>query len=151
MRTSVKIDGVKSVTDALTRLDAQATKDVQDVINSTAQNIRNTAIRSIKNSPATGRVYSRGENSHTASSAGNPPRTDGGGLVRSIAVKMPEQGQALEAEIGAYVDYAAHLEYGTRNMGARPFMFPALEQNMKGYLSKMKQALQKAFARAKAK
>lgn len=147
MQTSVKIDGVKSVQEALARLDAQATKDVQDVINSTAQNIRNTAIRSIKNSPATGRVYKN----RTASAEGNPPRTDTGRLASSIAVKMPEQGNALEAEIGAYVNYAAHLEYGTRNMGARPFMFPALEQNMKGYVTKMKQALQKAFARAKAK
>jgi HK97 gp10 family phage protein len=151
MRTSVRIDGVKKVSDALSRLDAQATKDVQDVINSTAQNIRNTAIRSIKNSPATGRVYKRGDGAHTASSEGNPPRTDGGGLARSIAVKMPQQGKALEAEVGAYIDYAAHLEYGTRNMGARPFMFPALEQNMKGFLSKMKQALQRGIARAKAK
>jgi HK97 gp10 family phage protein len=147
MRTSVKIDGVKSVSDALSRLDAQATKDVQAVIDSTAQNIRNTAIRSIKNSPANGRVY----RNHTASAEGNPPRTDTGRLASSIAVKMPENSRALEAEIGAYVDYAAHLEYGTRNMGARPFMFPALEQNMKGFVSKMKQALQRATARAKAK
>jgi len=147
MRTSVRIDGVKKVSDALSRLDAQATKDVQDVINSTAQNIRNTAIRSIKNSPATGRVYKN----RTASSEGNPPRTDTGRLSSSIAVKMPEKGRVLEVEIGAYVDYAAHLEYGTRNMGARPFMFPALEQNMKGFLSKMKQALQRGLARAKAK
>lgn len=147
MRTSVKIEGVKSVTDALSKLDAQATNDVHDVINATAQNIRNTAIRSIKNSPANGRVY----RNHTASAEGNPPRTDTGRLVSSIAVVMPESGKALEAEIGAYVNYAAHLEYGTRNMGARPFMFPALEQNMKGYVSKMKQALERAFARAKAK
>ena len=147
MRTSFKIEGVKSVSEALTRLDAQATNDVRDVINSTAQNIRNTAIRSIKNSPANGRVY----RNHTASAEGNPPRTDTGRLASSIAVVTDEQAKSLEAEIGAYVNYAAHLEYGTRNMGARPFMFPALEQNMKGYVSKMKQALQKAFARAKAK
>jgi HK97 gp10 family phage protein len=147
MRTSFKIEGVKSVSEALTRLDAQATNDVRDVINSTAQNIRNTAIRSIKNSPANGRVY----RNHTASAEGNPPRTDTGRLASSIAVVTDEQAKSLEAEIGAYVNYAAHLEYGTRNMGARPFMFPALEQNMKGYLSKMKQALQRAMARTKAK
>lgn len=147
MKTSVKIEGVKSVTEALARLDAQATQDVQDVINATAQNIRSTAIRSIKNSPANGRVYKN----HTASAEGNPPRTDTGRLVGSIAVVMPDNAKALEAEIGAYVDYAAHLEYGTRNMGARPFMFPALEQNMKGYVSKMKQALQRAFTRFRAK
>lgn len=147
MKTSVKIEGAKSVTAALARLDAQATKDVQDVINATAQNIRSTAIRSIKNSPANGRAYKN----HTASAEGNPPRTDTGRLVGSIAVVMPENAKALEAEIGAYVNYAAHLEYGTRNMGARPFMFPALEQNMKGYLSKMKTALNQAIARVRAK
>lgn len=151
MKTSVKIEGAKSVMDALSRLDAQATNEVRDVINSTAQNIRNTAIRSVKNSPANGRVYKRGAGSHTASSGGNPPRTDTGRLASSIAVVTDDLASNLEAEIGAYVDYAAHLEYGTRNMSARPFMFPALEQNMKGYVSKMKQVLQRALARTKAK
>lgn len=147
MKTSVRVEGTKSVTEALARLDAQATSDVRDVINATAQNIRSTAIRSIKNSPANGRVY----RNHTASAEGNPPRTDTGRLVSSIAVVTDDQANNLEAEIGAYINYAAHLEYGTRNMGARPFMFPALEQNMKGYMTKMKQALQKAIARAKGK
>lgn len=151
MKTSVKIDGAKSVTEALARLDEQATKEVRDVINSTAQNIRSTAIRSIKQSPATGKTYNRGNISHTASSEGNPPRTDTGRLVGSIAVKTDEQANNLEAEIGAYVNYAAHLEFGTRNMGARPFLFPALEQNLKGYASKMKEVLQRAIARTKAK
>ena len=147
MATSVKIEGVEKVTEALKNFDALATKEVQAVIDSTAQNIRTTAIRSIKNSPANGRVYSRGNIHHTASSAGNPPKTDTGRLVANINATVGE----LEAEVGAYINYAPHLEFGTRNMGARPFLFPAFEQNKKGFFSKMTKVIQDAIARSKKK
>lgn len=147
MRTSVKVEGGEKLSEALKRFDEQATKEVQDVINATAQNIRNTAIRSIKQSPATGRTYKRGSISHTASATGNPPRTDTGRLVANINAKVGQ----LEAEIGAYIDYAPHLEFGTRKMGARPFLFPALEQNTKDYLKRLKDVVNRAITRARKK
>jgi len=34
------------------------------------------------------------------------------------------------AEIGAEAAYAAYVEFGTRNAGARPYLLPALEQHL---------------------
>lgn len=140
MKTKVSIDGTKSVAQAMKKFDDESLKVIQGVIDSSAQNIRNFAIRSIKNSPATGRTYKRGNITHTASSAGNPPKTDTGNLVGSISASVGN----LEAEIGAYANYSSHLEFGTRNMKARPFMFPAMEQERKNFFKRMDRAVKSA-------
>lgn len=143
MKTSVSVEGALSVKQAIQRFDDDSIKMIQGVIDSSAQNIRNHAIRSIKNSPATGRTYKRGSVSHTASSDGNPPKSDTGNLVGSISASVGE----LEAEIGAYANYSSHLEFGTRNMGARPFMFPALEQERKTFMNRMDRAMKSATSK----
>lgn len=144
MKTKVSIEGGDKLAQAFKNFDAESLKKIQDVINSSAQNIRNNAIRSIKNSPATGRQYKRGSITHTASSAGNPPKTDTGRLVGSISASIGQ----LEAEIGAFANYSSYLEFGTRNMAARPFMFPALEQERKNFVSKMQASIKDAIAKA---
>jgi HK97 gp10 family phage protein len=35
----------------------------------------------------------------------------------------------LSVDVESRADYSVHLEFGTQNMKARPFMFPALEAN----------------------
>lgn len=143
MKTSVSVEGALSVKQAIQRFDDDSIKMIQGVIDSSAQNIRNHAIRSIKNSPATGRTYKRGSVSHTASSAGNPPVTDEGNLVKSISASVGN----LEAEIGAYEPYSSFLEFGTRRMAARPFMFPAMEQERKTFMSRMDRAMKSATSK----
>lgn len=144
MKAKATIQGADKLAMAIKSFDKASLLTIQGIIDSSAQNIRNNAIRSIKNSPATGRTYKRGGISHTASSAGNPPKTDTGRLVGSISASVGE----LEAEIGAYVEYATYLEFGTRNMSARPFMFPALEQERKTFVRKMDNAIKDAIAKA---
>ena len=143
MRMKVSVEGGLTVKQAIQKFDADSVKVIQGVIDSSAQNIRNHAIRSIKNSPATGRTYKRGSVSHTASSAGNPPKSDTGRLVGTISASVGE----LEAEIGAYAEYSSHLEFGTRNMSARPFMFPALEQERKTFMNRMDRAIKTAVSK----
>lgn len=140
MKMKVSVEGGLTVKQAIQKFDADSIKVIQGVIDSSAQNIRNHAIRSIKNSPATGRTYKRGSLSHTASSPGNPPITDEGNLVKSISASVGE----LEAEIGAYEPYSSYLEFGTRRMAARPFMFPAMEQERKTFFKRMDQAIKSA-------
>lgn len=144
MKAKASIEGGNQLSTAIKRFDKESQGKIQAIVDSSAQNIRNFAIRSIKNSPATGRTYKRGSISHTASSAGNPPKTDTGRLVSSISASVGQ----FEAEIGAYIDYAVHLEFGTRNMAARPFMFPALEQERKSFIRKMDNAMKEAMAKA---
>lgn len=143
MRMKVSVEGGLTVKQAIQKFDADSIKVIQGVIDSSAQNIRNHAIRSIKNSPATGRTYKRGNIAHTASSAGNPPKTDTGRLVGSISASVGD----LEAEIGAYAEYSSHLEFGTRKMNARPFMFPALEQERKTFMKRMDRAMKQATSK----
>lgn len=63
------------------------------------------------------------------------PLGETGDLRNSIRwhseTRISREGERMAANfmavIGAYVDYAAYVEFGTRFMPARPFLFPALE------------------------
>lgn len=67
----------------------------------------------------------------TASAAGEFPATDTGFLVSNITTNVKtERGQVIGQIISA-APYSKHLEYGTSNMAARPFMQPSLKMNRK--------------------
>lgn len=64
--------------------------------------------------------------SQSPSPVGSPPGVDTGNLKNSIiAVK---RGKGWVVLVGA--DYGADLEYGTRKMGARPFLRPAVRRTV---------------------
>src|SRR5690625_6789873 len=67
---------------------------------------------------------------HTASAPGDAPNRDTGQLGSSLIVT---RSGSTSAEVLANVEYAAYLELGTRNMAARPFMTPAVEQERPNY------------------
>ena len=62
---------------------------------------------------------------HTASEEGSAPNTDTWALVSSIRVETTPSG----IFVGSTLKYAGWLEFGTRKMGARPWLNPALEGN----------------------
>lgn len=81
----------------------------------------------IQTSPASGRMYS----GHRASAPGQPPATDTGALVNN----WPRPSKSFRvggAEVagGPGQEYAIHLELGTVKMDPRPFMRPALDENV---------------------
>lgn len=90
-----------------------------------AEDVRGEAIRLILETTKSGRVYVRRSTTHQASAPGEPPASDTGRLVNSIRVD-PSRLDQLVATVVAGTGYAAHLEYGTARMAARPFMRPAL-------------------------
>ena len=57
----------------------------------------------------------------------SPPKTDTGRLAGSIFADFREDG--LHVDVGSDVAYATHLEFGTKNMAARPWLQPAFERN----------------------
>jgi hypothetical protein len=80
------------------------------------------AKESIRNSPASGRAYSRGGRTHIASSPGNPPRIDYGTLINSIHIEHPGEFRQIIVD---GVEYGFELEFGnTRNLLPRPFFGP---------------------------
>lgn len=79
-------------------------------------------VKSMNDSPADGRTYTRGSITHRASSPGNPPKPDTGTLLDSFLVV--NVGPFERAITTQGLEYAEYLEYGTSRMAARPFMGP---------------------------
>jgi len=102
-----------------------------------ANDIRNTVITSMRDTPKTGRHYRRGKGGkvHIASSPGNPPAIDYGELVRSIMFNVGN----MEVEVGSIggAPYSIFLEEGTEKMEARPFLGPAVDKHEKEILERV--------------
>lgn len=61
---------------------------------------------------------------HVASAPGEAPAIDTGELINSIQTDI----NGLSATVGTNQEKAAHLEFGTAHIAARPFMEPAFEE-----------------------
>ena len=129
---TVRIEGLEELNRSLARVSSKFESEATALVNRTAQNIRNTAVRSIQKQSPNGVTYEKynPRRSHVASAPGNPPNTDTGRLVGSIRAVMSGTPTAY---VDALADYAVHLEFGTRNMAARPFMTPAVEAERDKY------------------
>lgn len=102
-----------------------------------AIDIRNTIIKSMRDTPKTGKHYRRGKGGkvHITSSPGNPPAIDYGELVRSIMFDLRD----MEVEIGSIggAPYSVFLEEGTDKMGARPWLAPAVEEHRQSIVDRV--------------
>jgi HK97 gp10 family phage protein len=109
--------------------DKDYVKDAKQLVGRAANLVRNTAVSSINQGAKSGVTYTKynPRRTHKASAAGQPPATDTGYLVSNISVVMDADG--LGASVESRADYSSHLEFGTKNMAARPYMQPALEEN----------------------
>ena len=102
---------------------------VKEYVTRATNMVENTAQESIKNR-GTGRTYKRGDITHTASAAGQPPATDTGFLGQNITMNVDVKSNGtVVGQIISAAPYSKALEFGTTNMDARPFMQPALEKN----------------------
>ena len=100
----------------------------------------------IAHSPATGRVYMHGTIPHQASAGGEPPATDTGNLVNGITVQEGQRSkETAEAMVGPTAEYAEALERGTSRMAARPYMRPAVDNNMDRIATAVDAQLKKAL------
>jgi HK97 gp10 family phage protein len=66
---------------------------------------------------------------------------DTGRLRNSITHETTPNG--LAARVGTNVEYAPFQEFGTRRNAARPFLFPAMEQERPKFLKRLESALKK--------
>lgn len=79
----------------------------------------------------TGRAYKRGNRTHIASAAGQPPATDTGRLRQSLASNTRKTQKDVIGTVSANTEYAHALEIGTSKMAARPYLRSTLEKNKK--------------------
>ena len=102
--------------------------------------VEGTVKQGIQGGPKSGgsviRYHDGARVTHTVSAAGQYPATDTGFLVSNITSKI----RGTTGEVTSSAEYSKQLEYGTRNMAARPFMFPSLEQNKPKILRMFKAA-----------
>lgn len=63
---------------------------------------------------------------------------DTGSLRNSISIKKLDD---MEVEVGAYMPYAAYVEFGTYKMKARPYLFPAFEEERPKFLRRLEKIM----------
>lgn len=124
---SVKVTGDEEVKRKLLSLGDKMTEAVDLGVYATAEDIRDTAVKSIQ-TVSSGRVVKRskqggGTYDHIAAAPGNAPNTDSGKLVESIATEKKDD---AFYEVGTSLPYGNHLEVGTKKMLPRPWLVPAM-------------------------
>lgn len=134
MTIKARVIGGDRLRQRLAKLGGDVTAEVRKATAENALELQGAVRRSFEGGPATGRVYAKysPRRSHQASAPGETPASDTGRLASSITVKFDVD--ALGATVGVHgdsqgnADYAARLEFGTKDMAARPFLFPAFER-----------------------
>lgn len=119
----------KSITD----MSNAAQKEAKKAIFLVSQKVEGDAKQGIQTGSRSGRVYKRGRGgrTHTASAAGQFPKTDYGALVSSITAEYAFN--KLSSTVGSRLS-APHgfwLEFGTLKMKPRPWLQPTLDKNKK--------------------
>lgn len=100
---------------------------VQRAVTIGAERVRGQAALLIQQGPPrSGRAYQIAGKTHIASAPGEPPKTRSGRLAGSIFVR-PEDG-GMAASVGTNIEYGRYLEFGTKKMAARPWLFPTFER-----------------------
>lgn len=77
------------------------------------------------------------------SSPGEPPAIETGNLATSAERFSQAISKGAEGRLSFLAEYAAHLEYGTRIMAARPFLRPGVENTRRKAASIVKDVVKK--------
>lgn len=142
---TVKVQGIADVQAAIRAFGAQVEKGVSDALEATAIETLSDVRKAIQGPPKTGREYARGQKTHRASAPGEAPATDTGALVSSTYFTKVDP---LTVAIGSRLEYAFHLEFGTRNIEPRPSWVPAAEKNAPRLDKRIRRVIAEARARA---
>lgn len=124
MPVKVAIRGRKLVIKGLDKYKRKQGKQLMKAAHASGLVVQNEARRSVLKGPKTGKIYKRGRKEHQASAPGEPPASDTGTLANRIIVSV--DATKLSVKVIAKTLYSWFLEYGTKRMKPRPFMFPAL-------------------------
>jgi hypothetical protein len=160
-RVSIDMQGGDQLIAALKKLGADGEREIARVVTATAIEVRGAIVKKYQRGPKTGRVYTEifrmiggrpvpvgpreGNNlspSHQASAPGEPPATDTGRLASGTEYRSTGR---FSAEVRNSVAYGPLLEFGTRNIAARPAWRPAVEEARAKYIKRLEDALRKVM------
>lgn len=130
-----RIAGAQAVSAKLRKgVSAQGLDLIQAVLFEAGQRVQTDAQTSITEGAVSGA-------GHVPSAPGEAPNNDTGVLANNI--ETLETGP-LHVTVSSNAPYAAHLEFGTSRMAARPYMGPALQKNKKRIASRVAAAVNQA-------
>jgi HK97 gp10 family phage protein len=128
IETKVDIRELDKLADDIAKANSKTKRNINGAIHKFAILIDAKSKEKIQKGTRSGRTYRRRSVVHQASAPGEPPKTDTGRLVASI---RPVFGN-MSAEVGSLANiakYGEFLEQGTKNMAARPWLEPTLQEN----------------------
>jgi len=128
---NLKVTGSQDIIRRLRKVTKNVDEIAAESVFLTANLVKNTAVKSIQSISMGERVrrprQGGGTLSHVASRPGDAPNTDNGDLIKSISVQPLQPKKTMT--VGVNAKYAIPLEFGTKNMEARPYMQPSMEEN----------------------
>lgn len=162
MQFSYGIEGLDKLARNMGVVQADLEKEINKGLFACAQKVEAEAKKSIQGGKKTGHVYThyfltnkktrqifeaaKRNKPHQASAPGEAPASDTGRLANSISsyLNAGKNESFVTAGRGTAL-YAALLEFGTRKIKPRPFMFPALERSRDFIKNRLTEAMQRAI------
>lgn len=142
---TVKVTGQEDLKKNLASLDKLFGKEIRSALIAGGKLVETEAKKSIQTMSMGDRVIRTrnggGEYEHITSRPGDAPNTDTGLLVKSIVTEVAPAG----VFVGTNTEYAPWLEFGTSNMKARPFLYPALQSKRKVIIELVGSAMRKSI------
>lgn len=141
------VEGTQRLKAALARYEAESVDAIGDAVVTSALQIQGDAQRLIQRGTRSGQPTMRYKPKRqvTPSAPGEPPKTDTGRLVASIDIETDTD--RLGAAVGTGLRYGRYLEFGTRKMAARPWLFPTFERLKPVITKRIANAIRKARPR----
>lgn len=128
---SKNVKGLEELIKTLERVPKELDKEVESILEGNAQEIE----RDAKSKAPVGTPESTGIKGYI-----------GGSLQQSIkATKTKEKEYTIKANATGKAPYAAFVEYGTRFMRARPFLFPSFFKGRERFIKDLKKMLDNKF------
>lgn len=109
--------------------------------------VHEAAVKMIQdNSDGVTAIRSNPKRTVNVSNPGDPPNTDTGRLVQSIKFEFEDDGR--KGRVGTNLKYGAWLEFGTKDMSARPWLSTALSMASKSIASEINKGINTGIAKA---
>lgn len=139
------VEGLDQLNATLAKLGKQAGRFSMSAYIAGGKLVESDAKRSIQNQTG-GETVTRyrsggGSYQHTASAPNDAPNTDTGRLVSSINTEPTKDAVFVGTSLG----YGKYLEFGTTNMGERPWLSPALDKNKQTIIDLQIDAINKSI------
>lgn len=150
--TRIKVKNFSSLEKKLLGLPKHLLVPIQQSVMDGALKIQKTAIDSInRGGSRSGVLYTRSGKVGRRSAAGEYPKSDTGNLARNIYISVVAGSKKLAYEVGANLrkaEYAMSLEFGSRKMSSRPWLFPSFRKNVNLIIKDIKTNVKKGLKKA---